>query len=145
MTDRAKIKEFLERLYCARLNGDVEAIGALFTADAAFTILGASRGYPVSIVANGAANIRETLALLIRISKIRNYKLLSMIVEGSNAAVHWEATVLSRVIVGPVFTEFVDIIRLSREHIASYTELFAHQAVPDAPARLSAPNAIKLN
>jgi ketosteroid isomerase-like protein len=130
MTDAPKIRQLLELLYAARMRSDLKAICALFSGGAEFTILGASQRYPVSIVANGAAEIRETLALLLRISALQDYKILSMIVDSPGAAVHWRATVHSRVTARPAYTEFVDIVRVRDSLFSSYTELFAPQAPP---------------
>lgn len=135
MERRFDIQNLLQRLYSGRLSGDVGGTGALFCANAGFRILGASQRGPVSILADGALEIADTLALLFRISKLRAYEQISMIIDGDNAAVHWRATVHSRVIASPVSTEFVDIIRVSNRCISSFTELFA----PLAFARRSGP------
>ena len=128
MTDRLEIQELLRKLYSARMRSDLAAIEQLFCANAQFRILGASQRSPVSILADGTVTIRETLALLLRISKLQAFEQISMIIDGDSAAVQWRAIVHSRVTPGPISTEFVDIIKIPDRQISSYTELFAPQA-----------------
>lgn len=143
MTDRSKIRDLLGRLYKARMGGKPEEVAELFSTDADFAILGAGQRYPVSITAKGRAEIRTTIALLSRISKLRHYDLISLIVDGDDAAIQWRATVHSKLAARPCFTEFVDIVKVSDNHIQCYTELFAPHAVPAGPATVRALNAIK--
>jgi hypothetical protein len=144
VTDRAKIRGHLEELYSARIKEDLTAMCSLFSAGAELKILGASQRYPVWISARGTADIRETLSLLLRISKLRDYRLVSMIIDCSNAAVHWTAAVHSRVTPGPILTEFVDIVELSECGISAYMELFAPQFSTEASRQFAASKVMKL-
>lgn len=133
MTDRTEMQEVLQRLYSARIKSDLEEMSLLFCANARFRILGASQRSPVSILADGSADVRETLALLLRISKLQDYEQIATIIDGDSAAVHWKATVHSRVTPRPVSTEFVDIVKIFDRRISSFTELFAPRAFARTP------------
>jgi ketosteroid isomerase-like protein len=125
MTDRREIDRLLRELYAARVRGDLAGVCAKFSEHAKFQIAGASHGSPISIAARGAVEIRPLLALMIRTFQIRNQTILSMIIDGTNAAVHWRATIHSRITGTAVLTELVDLVQIENGRIASYIEFIA--------------------
>jgi ketosteroid isomerase-like protein len=123
MTERGEIEKLLLGLYAARVRGDLAAVCAAFAEDANFEIAGASLT-PLAMSAVGAEKYRPLLAVMIRTFKLRNHEILSLLIDGAKAAVHWRADVFSRITGTTVPTELVDVIETRDGLIASYTEFF---------------------
>jgi ketosteroid isomerase-like protein len=117
-------------MYAARVR-DFYAVCQSFSNDAQFEIAGASQTTPISVTAVGIGEIRPVLALSIRTFKLTEQTILSIIVEGPNAAVRWRAKVQSRVTGRTALTELVDIVEVRDGRIASYTEFFAPRVDPN--------------
>jgi ketosteroid isomerase-like protein len=124
MMDRLKIDRLLRELYAARVRGDLDAVCGSFLNDARFEIAGASRGSPIAVSSIGVDKFRPLLALMVKTFKISEQSILSIIIEGMKAAVHWRATVHSRITGTKVATELVDLIEVRDDRIASYIEFF---------------------
>jgi ketosteroid isomerase-like protein len=124
MADRGEIEKLLLGLYAARVRGDLPGVCASFTEDARFEIAGASNVSPLAMAAVGAEKYRPLLAVMIRTFKLKNHEILSLLIDGAKAAVHWRAEVHSRITGGTVSTEFVDVIEIRDGRIGSYTEFF---------------------
>jgi ketosteroid isomerase-like protein len=124
MMDRAEFEQLLRRLYLARVNGDVAGLCRLFAEDAQFRIAGSSDGKPIAISARGVSEVRAWLTVMVKTFRLSNQSVLSMLVEGEGAAVHWRANIHSRVTGAVVATELVDLIRVRDSCITSYSEFF---------------------
>ena len=124
MTDRVETEKLLHELYAARLRGDLRGVCDTFTADASFQIAGASNASPLAISAHGVDRFRPLLAIMLKTFKLSNLEILSMLIDGAKAAVHWRVSILSRITGATVMTELVDVIEVRDGKIASYTELF---------------------
>jgi len=124
MTDRTEIDRLLRGLYDARVSGNLEAVCQAFASDAVFQIAGAGQTSPVSNSAIGAGEFRPLLALMIRAFKLSDHIIFSILIDGSQAAVHWSAKVYSRITGNTVLTELVDLIKIRDGRIISYTEFF---------------------
>ncbi len=124
MADRLATEKLLHDLYAARLHGDLDALCATFTDDAKFQIAGASNAAPLVISANGVDKFRPLLAIMLKSFKLRDQEILALLVDGAKAAVHWRASIFSRITGTTVLTELVDIVEVRDGRIASYTELF---------------------
>jgi ketosteroid isomerase-like protein len=122
--ERLAIDRLLRELYAARVRGDLDAVCGTFLNDARFEIAGASRGSPTVIASVGPDKFRPLLALMIKTFKISDHSILSIIIEGEKAAVHWRATVHSRVMGTMVATELVDLVEVRDDRISSYIEFF---------------------
>ena len=122
--DRTAIEGLLEELYAARVAGQLEPLCGLFSTDARFRISGTSSGRPIAIAADGASQIRPWLAMLLKTFKLANYELLSTVIDGGAAAVHWRADIHSRITGSVIATELVDLIEIGGGRITSYRELF---------------------
>jgi ketosteroid isomerase-like protein len=125
MTDRIATERLLHDLYAARLRGDLDGVCAAFTADAAFRITGASFPGPMEMTANGAEQFRPLLAMLIKTFPQTNQRIMSMLVDGREAAVHWRVKIFSRITGTTVPTELIDMFQIRDGRISSFTELFA--------------------
>jgi ketosteroid isomerase-like protein len=127
MTDRLEMYRLLRELYGARASGDLDGVCRTFSNDAKFQIAGASHASPIAITAVGINEIRSWLALLIKTFQLKEQTILSMIIDGSQAAVHWRARIYSRISGATVLTDLVDLIHVRDGSIASYTEFFIPQ------------------
>ena len=65
--------------------------------EATFKISGSSDGKAIAIAAHGAGEIRSWLAVLVKAFRFADYEILSKLIDGSKAAVHWRAEVHSRI------------------------------------------------
>ena len=125
MTERVEIERLLLELYTARVRGDLAAVCATFTNDANFQVAGASStASPIAMKAVGVAEFRPLLAIMIKSFKLSEQSILSMLIDGAKAAVHWRAKVHSRITGTTVMTELIDIVEVKDGRIASYTEFF---------------------
>jgi hypothetical protein len=105
-------------------------------AGAKFRIAGRSRGSPIAITAVGANEICQWLALLIKSFQLTDCANQSIIIDGAKAAVHWRTTVYSRITGTRVPSELIDLVKLRRSRIASYTEFFVSRyPLPPQPFR----------
>jgi ketosteroid isomerase-like protein len=118
------MEELLRDFYAARTAGDLDRLCGMFTADALFKISGSSEGKAIGVSARGTAEIRSWLGVMVKTFRLRRFEVLSTLIDGAGAAVHWRADIDSRVtgVVAP--TELVDLVRIDGRLIASYVELF---------------------
>jgi ketosteroid isomerase-like protein len=124
MTSRADIEALLRDLYAARVRGDLEEMFQLFTVKARFEIASVSHGNPSAVSASGAEELHSLLTLLLRTFRVKGHTILSLIIDGENAAVRWHASVYSRITGVTVPTEFIDIVEADDGRIASFIEFF---------------------
>jgi ketosteroid isomerase-like protein len=128
VTDRLEIESLLRALYAARVRGDLEAVCQVFSPDALFRIAGAGQITPVSNTALGVDQYRPLLAVMIKAFKLSDHTILSILVDGTKAAAHWQARVYSRITGTTVLTELVDIVEVRDARIVSYIEFFVPRA-----------------
>ena len=124
MVDRLEIERLLHGLYAARLRGDLEAVCRSFSDGATFQIAGAGNVNPIGVKSVGIDQFRPLLALMIKSFKLSEMAILSMIIDGVKAAVHWRVRVHSKITGTTVLTELVDLVEVNDGHIASYIEYF---------------------
>lgn len=125
MTDRLGTERLLLGLYEARVRGDLPGVCDKFTADATFQIAGASNASPVAVTARGINEYRPLLAIMIKTFKLSDEQILSLLIDGSKAAVHWRVNIYSKITGTNVLTELVDMIEIRDGRIGSYIEFFA--------------------
>lgn len=121
---RAEFEKLLSELYAARAAGALDRLTALFAADAVFKISGSSDGKPIALAAKGGEEVRSWLAVLVKTFRLTRHEILSMVIEGPRAAVHWRASIHSRITGASVPTELVDLVEMREGRIGSYVELF---------------------
>jgi hypothetical protein len=63
--------------------------------------------------------------MMVKVFRITNYQLLSLVVEWPRAVAHWRADIYSKVTGATVPTELVDVVKLDADSIVTYTEFFA--------------------
>ncbi len=121
---RARFEGVLRELYAARAAGGLERLCDLFCAEAVFKISGSSDGKPIAIAARGSGEIRSWLTVLVKAFRFAHYEIVSIVIDGSKAAVHWRADIHSRITGLSVPTQLVDLIEEREGHIVSYVEVF---------------------
>jgi ketosteroid isomerase-like protein len=125
MIERVEIERLLLELYAARVRGDLAAVCATFTNDANFQVAGASsNASPIAMKAVGVGEFRPLLAIMIKSFKLTEQTILTMLIDGTKAAVHWRAKVHSRITGTTVLTELIDLVEVKNGRIGSYTEFF---------------------
>ena len=124
MAERVVAERMIRELHAARVGGDLAALCRLFADHGQFEIVGASADKPVAIRASGIAEFRPWLAMMVKVFRLSNYTLLSLVVEWPRATVHWRADIYSKVTGVTIATELVDLVELSDDRILNYTEFF---------------------
>jgi ketosteroid isomerase-like protein len=125
VAERVVAQRIIEKLHAARVAGDLAGMCRLFADTGRFEILGASADKPIAIQAVNLAGFKPWLAMMVKVFKINDYAMLSLVVEWPRATAHWRADIYSKVTGITVRTELVDILEVSEERILSYTEFFA--------------------
>ena len=95
MTPRDEIEAVLRDLYAARVRGDVDGVMKHFAADATYRMH--SRGTGTVALRNASRSpeeIRLVIGALIQAYKFSDWRLVSLIVEGERAALHWRSRVM---------------------------------------------------
>ncbi len=121
MSDRAQIEKTLRAAYAARQRGDLDALGDIFAPDAHFQMAG-SNASPIASRAVGAEPFRTLVAGLIKTFEILDYTIVSMVIDGSSAAVHWHAKMRSSITGQTVETDLIDLVEVEDGRIASFLE-----------------------
>lgn len=122
--DRSNFQDLLAALYAARVSGELDALASLFAEDALFRISGSSDGRPIDISAADGGQVRAWLAVLVKTFRLSAHEILWMAIDGQRAAVHWRASIHSRITGATVATELVDLVEVRDGKICSYIELF---------------------
>lgn len=119
----AQIECLMRDLYAARARGDLAAVRELFAPDAVFRIAGGSPDRPVTIKAEGVAEVRPLLALLIKTFKLADFRIVATKIEGSHATVQWRANVRSRITGATTSTELIDLVEVRDGSIVHFDEV----------------------
>jgi ketosteroid isomerase-like protein len=124
MTERPRLEQRLRELYEVRMNGSLERLCSLFAPEVQFRSAGTSDGKPIAIGAQGMDAVRPWLSMLVKTFRLSDHEVLSLLVDGDRAAVHWSARVHSRITGTQASTEFVDLVTFRDSQILSYAEFF---------------------
>jgi ketosteroid isomerase-like protein len=124
MAERGDIDRLMRKLYAAKACGDFHAVCELFSDDAEFRISSASSASPLAVSTHGVREFRPLLALLIKAFRLSDVRILSMIIDGSRAAVHWRANIKSRITGATVPTELIDLVEIRDGRITGFNEFF---------------------
>ncbi len=135
MGERPQIERLLFGLYDARVGGDLDAVCLSFLPEAVFRFSGAGSTSPTLVTAVGIDEFRPLLSTLIKTFKLSEQTILTMIVDGGKVAVHWRAKIHSRITGVAKLTEFVDLVDVRDDRIASYTEFFVPLTTPKTVRR----------
>jgi ketosteroid isomerase-like protein len=121
MTSRDDIERILRDTYAARQRGDLDAISNIFAPHARFHMAG-SNASPVAVLVEGEQQYRPLLAGMIRTFEILEHKIVTMLIDGSKAAVQWHARMRSTVTGETVETDLFDLIEIENGRIRSFYE-----------------------
>jgi ketosteroid isomerase-like protein len=121
MSDRSSIEKLLHEAYAARVRGDIETIGRIFADNARFEVAGSSQVSAIPARVEGA-QIRPLISQMIKTFQMSDFRILSMVIEGSKAAVHWRVKVRSSVTGETADTQLIDIVEVKDGRIVSFVE-----------------------
>ena len=93
MADRDKIEKLIKDAYAARVAKDVDGAMKFFAPDATFQFGGSGAASPTAVRVQGTADLRATFNALIATFDILELTLLTSVIEGENAAMHWRVRV----------------------------------------------------
>lgn len=122
MMDRSQMEKLLTDAYAARRRGDIEAICACFTENPAFALAGARETSPVAVQCTDGTTFRALLSGLVNTFEWLDQQILSMIIDGPKAAVHWRGRIRSAITGEEVVTDLVDVITVEGGKINSFIE-----------------------
>ena len=122
MTDRAQIETLLRNAYAARKRGDVDAITQCFTEHPHFEMAGTPQASPIALRCVGQDQFRSLMSGLVKAFEWLDHEILSIIIEGDRAAVHWRGRMRSGINGEEIVTELVDVITVENGKIASFIE-----------------------
>jgi ketosteroid isomerase-like protein len=125
VAERAVAERMVQQVHTARVGGDLPALCRLFADQGRYEIVGASADKPIAIRTTSIAELRPWLAMMVKVFRLSDYCLLSLVVEWPRATAHWRTDIYSKVTGVTVPTELIDLLELSEDRILSYTEFFA--------------------
>jgi len=121
MSGREDMERTRRDAYAARQRGDLDALGRLFAPHARFQMAGSSAS-PIATLVEGAEQYRPLLAGMIKTFEVLDHKIVSMLIDGSKAAVQWRAKMRSSVTGETVDTDLFDLIEMEGGRITSFLE-----------------------
>jgi len=121
MTNRDEIERTLRDAYAARQCGDLDALGRIFAPHAKFQMAGSNES-PVATLAQGAEQYRPLLVGMIKTFEVLDYQIVSMLIDGSKAAVLWRAKIRSSITGETVETDLYDLVEIENGQISSFFE-----------------------
>jgi ketosteroid isomerase-like protein len=121
MTSRADIERILRDAYAARQLGDLDALAGIFAPHARFQMAG-SNASPIATLVEGAEQYRPLLAGMIKTFEVLEHDILTMLIDGSKAAVQWRARMRSTVTGETVETDLFDLVEIEDGRIKSFYE-----------------------
>jgi ketosteroid isomerase-like protein len=125
VTERVIAERMIHQVHSARVGGDLAGLCRLFADQGRFEIVGASADKPIAIRATSIDELRPWLAMMVKVFRLSDYRLLSLVVEWPRATAHWRTDIYSKVTGATVSTELIDLLELSQDRILSYVEFFA--------------------
>jgi ketosteroid isomerase-like protein len=121
MSGREDMERTRRDAYAARQRGDLDALGRLFAPHARFQMAGSSAS-PIATLVEGAEQYRPLLAGMIKTFEVLDHKVVSMLIDGSKAAVQCRANRRSAVTGETVDTDLFDLIEMEGGRITSFLE-----------------------
>jgi ketosteroid isomerase-like protein len=119
---RAEIEGIIRKLYAARVAEDIGAIMPFAAPDVEFVLSGDPGASPVAGRLRGADALRPQLETLFAVFKFHSYDIVTLVVEGSNAAVRAKASLTSTVTGQTVDMEFGDFFTFKDGRVASFVQ-----------------------
>ena len=120
--DSSEFEAFLKSFYAARIEGDVEATGAMFGDDAQFRIVGSPEFSMLATSVQGREGIMGLFRTISDSFGLDEFSMEDLLMDGNKAAVRWSARV-QNITSGETFTtELADFIEIDGGKIISLSE-----------------------
>ena len=120
--ERSEVEKLLKEAYAARKRGDVDAVCACFSEQPTFTMAGAREASPIAVQSVDGDTFRTIIDAMIKTFEWLDHQILSMIIDGPKAAVHWRGRIRSTLTGDEVVTEIVDVLTVADGKIQSLIE-----------------------
>lgn len=122
MNERAEIERIIRQAYAARKRNDLEGCLKVFADKPVFRMAGARVASRVATVSTGQVELRETLEKLIQAFEWIDHTIVSIVIDGSRAAVHGRVKLESAATGDVVETDVADFIEIRDGRITSFIE-----------------------
>jgi ketosteroid isomerase-like protein len=122
MADRAEKERILRELYDARVRGDLVTINRHFSENARFEMAGAPGAGHIAVKTAGAEEFRPFISHMIKIFKMSDLDIRTILIEGDKAAVHWRVKVVSTVTGQEAVTDLCDIVEFKDGRVISFVQ-----------------------
>lgn len=120
--DSSEFEAFLKSFYAARIQGEVDALGAMFADDARFRIVGSPEFSMLATSVQGREGITGLFRTIADSFGLDEFAIEDLLMEGNKAAVRWSARV-QNITSGDTFTtELADFIEIDGGKIISLSE-----------------------
>jgi ketosteroid isomerase-like protein len=119
---KAEIEANIRKFYSARVAGNVQEILDVMATDVHFVLAGNPEASPVARRLRGADKLHPHVTELVQAFKFNAYEIVSLVVEGPNAAVHARANVTSMVNGETVDTDLADFFTFEDGRIATFVQ-----------------------
>jgi ketosteroid isomerase-like protein len=120
--DRSEIERLVRSAYTVRIGGKVDEIVSLFDPDAHFELVGDGTMSPVPLRVRGADDLRVRMAELVRTFTFNSHQILTMVIDGSKAAVRGRVNMTCAITGQTVETELADFFEIRDGRIVSLVE-----------------------
>jgi len=120
--DRSEMEAFIEKFYAARAEGDIEALGESFAANARFQIAGSPEFSMLAALAEGHEAVMGLMRTIADTIAFEDIAILDRVIDGSTAAIRWRATVQLVTSGQSYTTELADFLELEGGKLVSCTE-----------------------
>jgi ketosteroid isomerase-like protein len=122
MADRASIEKIIRDAYAARAAKDLDAIARIFKPDGVFHLAGSPATFPGAARAEGEAQLRTSLSSLIQAFDFLEQTLLTSVIEGNKAAMHWRVKVKHNSSGEAFVTELFELWTIDGGRVASLVQ-----------------------
>lgn len=120
--DESETEAFIKTLYAARVDGDMDGLGAAFADDARFQIAGSPEASMLATFVEGRDGVMGLIQTMVDSFALEDFAILDLLVDGNKAAVRWRATI-HQVTSGETYeTELADFIEIKDGKIVSFVE-----------------------
>jgi ketosteroid isomerase-like protein len=119
---KAEIEGIIRKLYAARIAGNVEDIVGAMASNVSFGLAGDPTASSVVGRLSGSEPVRAQLTKLVKGFKFNSYEIVTLVVDGSNAAVHGKASITSMATGQTVDTDLADFIAFKDGRVTSFTQ-----------------------
>jgi ketosteroid isomerase-like protein len=119
---KTEVEQLVRKLYAARVAGNVEEIVRLMAPDVDFALAGDPAASPVVGRLRGSDRLRAQLMKLVEGFKFNSYDIVTLVVEGSNAAVRAKANITSMITGATVDMELADFIEARDGRAVSFVQ-----------------------